>query len=225
MSFLTDGQKIATRISKKISSTTSTLKRSLNRFNTMRPDSLEHTAYSLPSQLSWDSVKNLEELSSLEVTSTLAKSSTVPINLWLKAVRASNMKKRSIEEQQLVAEEMKTVEFTLCEEHSLIMKHILHIKQCEQYNELSRFQVGCVHLLYERLLLCEASMQSFSQAVREYHCVKFPEMLILDHYSLLCASIDDGHDSDYHFTDHEDVDVNSSDSSDYSSASDSDSDI
>ncbi len=153
----------------------------------MRPDSLEHTA----------AFKNLEELSSLEVTSTLAKSSTVPINpinLWLKAVRASG--KRSIEEQQLVAEEGRI--------------HLVRRTFIEQY----KLQVGCVHL-FERLLLCEASMLLCDRflklsgntvnTVREYHCVKFPEMLILDHYSLLCASIDDGHDSDYHFTDHEDV--------------------
>lgn len=118
---IADGQSIATRLAKKISSATSTLKRSVNRYNSMHRDTLEGSAYSLPSQLNLVVVSNLEELSFLEVTS-LAGNSKIAIQVWIKVVRASNLKKRSIEEEQMVKSEMKVVEDTLKAEHSLLVK-------------------------------------------------------------------------------------------------------
>ncbi len=67
-----DGQSIASRLAKKITSATATLKRAISRYNNMRLDTLEGNAYSLPRRLQFDSVKNLEELSSLELLSLVS---------------------------------------------------------------------------------------------------------------------------------------------------------
>ena len=79
MYYITDGQSIAARarLAKKISSSTSTLKRTVSRFNGMRHDQFEEVAYHLPANLNWETVSNLEELSTLEVAS--AGNCTIPI--------------------------------------------------------------------------------------------------------------------------------------------------
>lgn len=147
---ISDGQSIATRLAKNISSTTSTLKRAISQFNGMCQDILEGSTYTLPRHLSWENVTNFEELTSLEVTSH-ATSTTIPIDLWVKVVRASEMKRRAIEEQIVVRNEMQIFEDSVKEEHSLIQRNIV-----QSNAHLSQFQQGCLNLLYHRLLFCES---------------------------------------------------------------------
>ena len=180
-----DGQSIATRIAKKITAATKTLKRAINRFNLMHPDTLEGTEYTLPNQVTWESVRDLENLSLLERTSYLPINCTLPLDMWLKALRANDIAKRSVEEQHLLIKEMKMVETTLNEQHSILLEHI---HQMNERQPMDRFQMGCMCLLYERLLLCEASLQSFCQDVREYHTVTLPDMKMLGQTGLLCAA-------------------------------------
>ncbi len=80
-------------------------------------DALEGSAYSLPQKQSWDVVSDLDQLTTLEVAS-LAHSSSIPIEVWIKVVRAHNMKQRAKEEQQIVKTEMANVEESLKEEQT-----------------------------------------------------------------------------------------------------------
>ena len=54
LSVLLDGQAIAVRLSRQI--TTRNLKKAINRFNTLQPDPLEGSAYSLPKTIEWSEV-------------------------------------------------------------------------------------------------------------------------------------------------------------------------
>lgn len=173
-----DGQSIATRLAKKITSTTGTLNRAISRFNGMLPDSLEGIAYELPRDLKWESVANLEELSSLEVSSLASKSAvTVPIELWVKVVRASNMTRRASEQEQMVKKEFASLESSMKAEHSILLQYITTIMQ--RSSPISSYQNGCLNLLKRRLLLCEASLLSFAKSVTSYHTVSMPQLEIL----------------------------------------------
>ena len=173
MYFVTDGQSIAARLAKKISSSTSTLKRTVSRFNGMRHDQFEGVAYHLPANLNWETVSNLEELSTLEVAS--AGNCTIPIHLWIKVVRACNMKERATKEVKMIMEEINTVANNLKYEHSVISRHIQDIATSDS---LSLFQKGCLNLLHRRLLLCESYLITFSRTVNQYHTVELPDQLI-----------------------------------------------
>ena len=174
MYYVTDGQSIAARLAKKISSSTSTLKRTVSRFNGMRHDQFEGVAYHLPANLNWETVSNLEELSTLEVAS--AGNCTIPIHLWIKVVRACNMKERATEEVKMIMEEIITVANNLKYEHSVISRHIQDIATSDS---LSLFQKGCLNLLHRRLLLCESYLITFSRTVNQYHTVELPDTSLL----------------------------------------------
>ncbi|XP_064406478.1 uncharacterized protein LOC135351424 [Halichondria panicea] len=169
-----NGQSIAARLAKKISSSTSTLKRTVSRFNGMRHDQFEGVAYHLPANLNWETVSNLEELSTLEVAS--AGNCTIPIHLWIKVVRACNMKERATEEVKMIMEEINTVANNLKYEHSVISRHIQDIATSDS---LSLFQKGCLNLLHRRLLLCESYLITFSRTVNQYHTVELPDTSLL----------------------------------------------
>ncbi len=141
----------------------------------MTPDTMEGTVYALPRQLQWEHVVNLAELSSLEVSSLGNTSSTlkVPIDVWIKLIRESNMIKRASEEEKMVRKEFITVETSLKEEHALILQHIASIQSASCLS-LSRYEHGCVNLLNKRLLLCESSLLTFSKNVGAYHTVQLP---------------------------------------------------
>lgn len=143
----------------------------------MTPDTMEGTVYALPRQLQWEHVVNLAELSSLEVSSLGNTSSTlkVPIDVWIKLIRESNMIKRASEEEKMVRKEFITVETSLKEEHALILQHIASIQSASCLS-LSRYEHGCVNLLNKRLLLCESSLLTFSKNVSAYHTVQLPKL-------------------------------------------------
>ena len=73
-----DDQSIATRLAKKIGSSTTSLKRAISRFNGMPRDVFEGTMYVLSDTLQWETVINMEELSTLEISS-FANRSTIKI--------------------------------------------------------------------------------------------------------------------------------------------------
>lgn len=144
----------------------------------MLPDSLEGIAYELPHELKWESVTNLEELSSLEVSSLASKSTvTIPIELWMKVVRASNMMRRASEEEQMVKNEFVNLENNMKAEHSTLLQYIAAVPQSSSPNSL--YQNGCLNLLKRRLLLCEASLLSFAKCVTPYYTVNIPRLEIL----------------------------------------------
>ena len=149
------------------------MKRAISRFNSMCQDILEGSTYTLPRHLSWENVTNFEELTSLEVTSH-ATSTTIPIDLWVKVVRASNMKRRAIEEQIVVRNEMQIFEDSVKEEHSLIQRKIQDIVQSNPH--LSQFQQGCLNLLYHRLLFCESSLLNFLNEFGLHHNICLPKL-------------------------------------------------
>ncbi len=62
--------------------------------------------------------------------------------------------------------ELKAIEKSLKEEHSLIQHHLSSVSQTEVYS--ASFRTGCVHLLKRKLLQCEASLLS------KYHTVALP---------------------------------------------------
>ncbi len=139
----------------------------------MRPDALEGNVYSLPRCLSFDIVKNLEELSSLEMSSLLSEpASDVSISLWVKVVWEVNLIRRATEEEETVMNELKAIERCLKEEHSLIQHHLSSVSETEVYS--ASFRTGCVHLLKRKLLQCEASLLNFSKTVSKYHTVALP---------------------------------------------------
>ncbi len=77
--------------------------------------------YSLPRYLNFNIVKNLEELSSLEMSSFLSEqASDISISLWVKVVWEVNFIRRATKEEETVMNDLKTIEKSLKEAHSLI---------------------------------------------------------------------------------------------------------
>ena len=99
----------------------------------MPRDSLEGSAYVLPINLEWDTVTNLEELASLEISS-FAEISTIriPVHVWSKLIRASKMIKRASEEEEMVKQELVTLNTRLIDEHSIVLQHIQVTKSATQ---------------------------------------------------------------------------------------------
>ena len=84
LSIYTDGQSIGTRLARRISSSTDSLKWALTKFNSMARDTLEETAYHLPEKLNWELVTNAEQLTSLEVDSIINSQPQYPQNYQLR---------------------------------------------------------------------------------------------------------------------------------------------
>ena len=87
-----DGQSIAIRLAKQISSTTDNLKKAISRFNAHTRNEYEGRVYHLPQSLQWQDVIDSEGLITIEL-------STYPgvvkdTNLISKAIRAYNMKQK-----------------------------------------------------------------------------------------------------------------------------------
>ena len=126
-----DGQSIATRLTKKICPSTTSLRCSISRFNGMPRDVFEGVVYVLPHTLQWETVCDMEELSMLEITSFANTSITkIPIDVWSKVIRASNMVKRATEEEDIVMKELVNMNKRLIKEHSLVLINIEETKLC-----------------------------------------------------------------------------------------------
>lgn len=135
--------------------------------------------YSLPGCLNFNVVKDLEELSSIEISSLLSEpASNIPISLWVKVIREVNLIRRAAEEENTVMKEFEDVEKSMKEEHSLIQHHLSSVSQTESYS--ASFRNGCVHLLKRRLLQCEASLLNFSNTVSKYHTVTLPHLQLFN---------------------------------------------
>ena len=177
-----DGQSIAIRLAKRISSSTDSLKRALIKFNSMAPDMLEGTAYHLPEKHNWELVSNVERLISLEVNSIISQT-TVPTELSAKIVRIYDMKRRAEEEVEMLQEEMSRVVDFYTSEHSLLEQHIDSLMSMVS---LSHFQRGCLNLLHHRLLSCEVSLTNFVHSVRYHHGIHLDlpqlRMIVADSY-------------------------------------------
>ncbi len=147
----------------------------------MRSDALEGSAYSLPRCLQFDVVKNLEELSSLEASSLVSKPpSNIPISLWVKVVRETNLIERASEEDEMIMKEFKAVERTMKDEHSMIQQHLSSMAQSSICSAF--FRNGFIHFLKRKLLQCEASLLNFAKTVSKYHTVDLPPFhLIIAH--------------------------------------------
>lgn len=146
----------------------------------MPQDILEGTAYVLPRTLQWETVINMEELSTLEISS-FANTSTIkiPISVWSKLIRSSNMVKRATEEEEMVMKELVTMNERLIYEHSLVLKYIKQTKSCAH----SDYVQGCLNLLYRRLLLCETAVLYFSENVHSLHKAVTPNLILLKNSS------------------------------------------
>ena len=142
----------------------------------MPQDVLEGTAYVLPRTLQWETVINMEELSTLEISS-FANTSTIkiPISVWSKLIRSSNMVKRATEEEEMVMKELVTMNERLIYEHSLVLKYIKQTKSCAH----SDYVQGRLHLLYRRLLLCETAVLYFPENVHSLHKAVTPNLILL----------------------------------------------
>ena len=140
-------------------------------------DVFEGVAYALPHTLQWETVSDMEELSMLEITSFSNTSTTrIPIDVWSKVIRASNMVKRATEEEDIVMKELVNMNERLIKEHSLVLFNIEQTKLCAHSNYIQ----GCLNLLYRRLLLCEISLFSFSKNVCLHHKAVIPNLIFLN---------------------------------------------
>ena len=172
-----DGQSISVRLAKKITSSTSTLKRAISRFT---QDTLEGTVYYLPATLQWETITDMEELSTLKISSFAnAATEKIPITVWSKVIRASSLVKRASEEEEMVVSELAMMNERLIDEHSLVLRNIQQKKTCTPSNYVQ----GCLNLLHERLLLCETALLCFSVKVHLHHKAFVPNLLLLDNSS------------------------------------------
>ena len=145
----------------------------------MRSDALEGTVYSLPRCLTFDVIKDLEELSALEISSLPTDPvADVPISLWVKVVRELNLIRRATEEEETVMKEFEAIEKSMKEEHSLIQHHLSSIAQTELYS--ASFRSGCVHLMKRKLLQCEVSLANFSHTVSKHYTVTLPLLQLIN---------------------------------------------
>lgn len=188
-----DGQSIATRLAKKICSSTTSLRRAISRFNGMPRDVFEGVVYVLPHTLQWETVCDMEELSMLEITSFANTSITkIPIDVWSKVIRASNMVKRATEEEDIIMKELINMNERLIKEHSLVLINIEETKLCAHSNYVQ----GCLNLLYRRLFLCEISLLRFSENVCSHHKAVIPNLIFLNscmYKDLSVSNSDDQH--------------------------------
>lgn len=195
-----DGQSIATRLSRRITLTHESLRKALTKYNKMPTDTYEGSLYHLPRTLSWETVSNLEELTSVEVNCTIGNNA-VPVETLLPAVRLMNILSRSEEEERIIHKEMINVASFYLNENSIIRHSIGELKSQSAYNR------GCANLLHHRLLLNEMTLVTLSKCASLYNKFKLPEMkfcnLDLDNlYDAQNCSVpepqcsDDGGDSD-----------------------------
>ena len=129
----------------------------------MPRDTLEGTVYFLPATLQWETITDMEELSTLEFSS-FANAATVKILIavWSKVIRASSLVKKASEEEEMVVSELAMMNERLIDEHSLVLRNIQQKKTCTPSNYVQ----GCLNLLYRRLLLCETALLCFSEKVQ-----------------------------------------------------------
>ena len=140
----------------------------------MAADVLEGTEYHLPDRLNWESVANVERVTSLEVDSIIS-STTVPTELSAKIVRAFGMKRRA-DEVEILREEISRILDFYTREHSLLEQHI---DDCiNSTDSPSCFKRGCLNLLYRRLLSCEVTLMHFLNSVSHHHHVHLPKLKI-----------------------------------------------
>ena len=187
----------------------------------MPRDTLEGTVYFLPATLQWETITDMEELSTLEISS-FANAATVkiPIAVWSKVIRASSLVKRASEEEEMVVSELAMMNERLIDEHSLVLRNIQQKKTCTPSNYVQ----GCLNLLHRRLLLCETALLCFSEKVHLHHKAFIPNLLLLDNSSYQGSHIQDNklHTSelDDHGSDRETYQYISSEDEEYDHDSD-----
>lgn len=118
-----DGQAIAKRLSRKITTTTSSLKQAIHRFNNLEPDPLEGSVYTLPGLLTWNTVSNPEEIRKLELQEVHSGIELPELSIR-KVIDAVNMKARAQEEIPLLKGEMDSMLKFYKKEHFTIIEHM-----------------------------------------------------------------------------------------------------
>ena len=175
-----DGQAISTRLCKQITSTTSLLRRSINRFNGVVRDPFEGSSYLLPQTLSWESAADLDTLRTWEIVSRCPHSFSLPAKTVRQLIDDLNLKNRAVEEIRLLKEEMLSVVDFYSEEHKSLQQQLV---VCENQSDKSRYTQGCIILLKHRLLSCELMLKN-----AEMHFSSFIAIPDLPSFIVLCDS-------------------------------------
>ena len=166
--FVTDGQSIATRLAKQISSTIDCLKRAVARYNSHPADECEGKLYQLPQTLKWKDVIDSEGL--LAVDLGALPGSTIEDCLLTRGIRAYHMKRRAEEETAIaVNDNMRCAAQIYSVEHSQIQSHIDRLKVVR-----TQYINGCLNLLNHRLFLCDCTLKLYSQTFSPYFSFSYP---------------------------------------------------
>ena len=169
-----DGQSIAIRLAKQISSCTDCLKRAIARFNGHTTDEFEGKIYQLPVCLSWKDVIDPEGLISVEFSAL--PGARGDSNLLNRAIRAYYMKKRAEEEMTMAIDDMKRAAQFYATEHSQLNSHIERLKAVKT---LTRYTNGCLNLLSCRVFQCECTLQLYSQAFSTHISFLYPTCTLI----------------------------------------------
>ena len=164
---LTDGQTIALRLVKQISSTTDSSKRAVSRYNSYPKDQFEDTLYKLPQTLQWQTVLHLEQIVNVELSTNVG----VPADMasLTKTVRVLRMKQRA-QEVEILKEDMRRCIHFHTAEHSLLRVHLNRIHGDVQ----TTYSKGCLNLLYHRLLQCEIALNHYSKVFQLHISCNLP---------------------------------------------------
>ena len=175
-----DGQAISTRLCKQITTTTSLLRKSINRFNQLACDPFEGSSYMLPQQLAWEEAADLDTLRTWEIVSRCPHSFSLPAKTVRQLIDDLNLKTRAVEEIQLLKKDMTAVVDHYSDEHkSLQQQLVIHVSQEAD----SLYAQGCIILLKYRLLSCELMLSQAEAKFSPY--VTLPK---LPDFSILCDS-------------------------------------
>ena len=169
-----DGQSIAIRLAKRISSTTDCLKRAIAKFNSQPRDKFEGQSYQLPQSLQWSDAVDLEGLTAVELGAL--PGSTIDRNLLNKGIRAYHMKKRAEEEVNMAVDDMKNAAQFYTTEHTRLRYHIDELRGVAK----TRYTNGCLNILYHRLFQCECTLNLYAQRFSSYFSFTYPTCSVIE---------------------------------------------
>ena len=135
------------RLAKQVTSTNTSLKQALSKFNNQPRDEDEEVLYNLPHTLLWKDVVDLQGMVNLEIS---AKAKGLDTEQKVRAVWLHHMNEGAKEEVEKVkCDMMRTAEF-YSREHSFLNKYSEKLKR----GPSTTYTRGCLNLLFHHLVLC-----------------------------------------------------------------------
>ena len=176
--FFSDGQSIATRLSKQVNHITKSVKKDIETYN--NDDHGMVRQESLPLTMNFDEIKDPDSSFWLTVRSTDVESHerhfSVPMNVKRKAIDLCNLLDRAKEEQVLLKEEMRNVFSYYQQQHDMISDFICATNNSPIVDDI---QFGELLFCRRKLLHVEYRLQKVKETFLPYIEFEMPRMIII----------------------------------------------